>query len=237
MDSKKENKEPIELEALTLVPTPIGNLADITLRALEVLKTVDLIACEDTRHSKRLLNHYEINKPLISVHEHNEEKRIPELLAELKAGKKIALVSDAGMPAVSDPGYRLLQATIQAELSHTVLPGASSVMTALVGSGLAPLPFSFYGFLPVKKGKRLKALEAGLSTQATSIFFESPHRLKSTLEILNEHHPEASICVARELTKKFETYHRGSSHEVYDYFQERSVKGEIVLLLYPAEKC
>lgn len=217
---------------VTLVPTPIGNLGDITRRAVETLEQADRIACEDTRRTAPLLNHLGISgKPLVALHEHNEVRRIPDLIAAAKGGESVALVSDAGMPGVSDPGYRLVQACLEAEVPFEVLPGPSAVLTALVGSGLPCHAFHFGGFLPVKKGKRLKALEAALAADGSSIFFESPHRLAGTLELLAEHHPQARTCVARELTKKFETYHRGSSAELAAHFQAHPPRGEIVLLL------
>ena len=171
---------------LTVVPTPIGNLGDMTLRAIEVLKAADWIACEDTRHTKRLLDHYEISGRLMAIHDHNEEKQIPEVITKLENGESLALVSDAGMPLVSDPGYRIMRAVRAAGLPVTVLPGASAPVTALVASGLPPYPHRFGGFLPVKKGKRGKELSAALEREETAIFFESPHRLMSTLEILSE---------------------------------------------------
>lgn len=217
---------------ITLVPTPIGNLGDITRRAVGVLEQADRIACEDTRRTAPLLNHLGISgKPLVALHEHNELRRIPDLITAAKGGESVAVVSDAGMPGVSDPGYRLVQACLEAEVPFEVLPGPSAVLTALVGSGLPCHAFHFGGFLPVKKGKRLKALEAALAAEGSSIFFESPHRLAGTLELLAEHHPQARTCVARELTKKFETYHRGSAAELAAHFQAHPPKGEIVLLL------
>lgn len=215
----------------TFVPTPIGNRGDITQRALEVLCEADLIACEDTRHSRPLLKHYEIDKPLLSLHDHNEAQRIPELIEKVQNGANIAIISDAGMPLISDPGYRLMQACIAEDVEYTVLPGPSAVLTALAGSGFPCHAFSFDGFLPVKKGKRRKALEAAIGGGKTAIFFESPHRLGSTLEILADINPEQRVCVARELSKKFETYHRDSAAALWQYFQERPAKGEIVLLL------
>lgn len=218
---------------VVLVPTPIGNRDDLTLRALEILKTADRIACEDTRHSSPLLAHHGIpHKPLVSLHEHNEARRIPELIAAAKAGETIAVVTDAGMPGVSDPGYRLVHACLEAEVPLEVLPGPSAVLTALVGSGLPCHAFRFGGFLPVKSGRRRQALEAGLATGETAIFFESPHRLLGTLELLAEIQPDARVCVARELTKKFETYHRGTAHELAAWFSQHAPKGEIVLLFH-----
>jgi 16S rRNA (cytidine1402-2'-O)-methyltransferase len=218
---------------VVLVPTPIGNRDDLTLRALEILKSADRIACEDTRHSSPLLAHHGIpHKPLVSLHEHNEARRIPELIAAAKAGETIAVVTDAGMPGVSDPGYRLVHACLEAEVPLEVLPGPSAVLTALVGSGLPCHAFRFGGFLPVKSGRRRQALEAGLATGETAIFFESPHRLLGTLELLAEIQPNARVCVARELTKKFETYHRGTAQELAAWFSEHAPKGEIVLLFH-----
>jgi len=218
---------------VVLVPTPIGNRDDLTLRALEILKSADRIACEDTRHSSPLLAHHGIpHKPLVSLHEHNEARRIPELIAAAKAGETIAVVTDAGMPGVSDPGYRLVHACLEAEVPLEVLPGPSAVLTALVGSGLPCHAFRFGGFLPVKSGRRRQALEAGLATGETAIFFESPHRLLGTLELLAEIQPDARVCVARELTKKFETYHRGTAQELAAWFSEHAPKGEIVLLFH-----
>ncbi|MBT8036982.1 MAG: 16S rRNA (cytidine(1402)-2'-O)-methyltransferase [Verrucomicrobiae bacterium] len=216
---------------IQFVPTPIGNRADITLRALDVLREADIIACEDTRHSRPLLKHYEIDKPLISLHDHNEARRLPELIAKAQEGVEIAVISDAGMPLISDPGYRLIQACLENEVPYTVLPGPSAVLTALAGSGFPCHSFSFDGFLSVKKGKRRKALEAAIASNKTSLFFESPHRIASTLEILTSINPELPVCVARELSKKFETYHRGSASTLWEYFKQHPAKGEIVLLL------
>jgi len=216
---------------LSFVPTPIGNRSDITLRALEVLREADLIACEDTRHSRPLLRHYEIEKPLISLHEHNETQRLAELIDKAKEGLHIAIISDAGMPLISDPGYRLIQACIKEDVAYTVLPGPSAVLTALAGSGLPCHAFSFEGFLPVKKGKRRTVLEAAIKSGKTTLFFESPHRILSTLEILADMNPHTNVCVARELSKKFETYHRDTAASLFAYFQNHRAKGEIVLLV------
>ena len=221
---------------ITIVPTPIGNLADITLRAVEVLKAADRIACEDTRHSGILLAHHGVSgKPLVSLHDHNEARRAPDLVAAAKAGETIALISDAGMPGISDPGYRLVQACIESDVPVEVLPGPSAVITALIGSGFPCHAFRFGGFLSVKSGKRRSALTAALESGETGVFFESPHRIVSTLVILVEIDPAARVCVARELTKKFETYHRGTAEEVLAHFQEHKPKGEIVLLVHSGE--
>lgn len=218
---------------IILVPTPIGNLGDITLRALEVLRSADRIACEDTRHSGQLLAHHGISgKPLVSLHEHNETRRAPDLIAAARVGETIAVITDAGMPGISDPGYRLVQACIESGTPLEVLPGPSAVITALIGSGFPCHAFHFGGFLSVKSGKRRSALTTALESGETSIFFESPHRIISTLEILADIDPDARACVARELTKKFETYHRGSAAEVLAHFQIHPPKGEIVLLVH-----
>jgi 16S rRNA (cytidine1402-2'-O)-methyltransferase len=217
---------------IVLVPTPIGNLGDITLRALEVLKSADRIACEDTRRSGILLSHHGISgKPLVALHEHNETRKAPELVAAAKAGEMIAFISDAGMPGVSDPGYRLVQACLEADVDFEVLPGPSAVLTALIGSGLPCHAFRFGGFLSVKSGKRRTAMTEALESGETGIFFESPHRIVSTLEILSEIAPQARVCVARELTKKFETYHRGTAAELLEWFNAHGVKGEMVILM------
>jgi len=221
---------------IILVPTPIGNLADITLRAIEILKSADRIACEDTRHSGILLAHHGISgKPLVSLHEHNEARKAPEIIGAAKAGETIAVISDAGMPGISDPGYRLVQACIEADVPLEVLPGPSAVITALIGSGFPCHAFRFGGFLSVKSGKRRSAMAAALESGETGIFFESPHRILSTLEILAEIDPNARTCVARELTKKFETYHRGTAAELLEYFKAHPAKGEIVLLIHAAD--
>lgn len=217
---------------ISFVPTPIGNRDDITLRAIEALKNADRIACEDTRHSAPLLAHLGITgKPLVSLHEHNEARRIPEIVSAARAGENVAVISDAGMPGVSDPGYRLIQACLAEDLAYQVLPGPSAVLTALIGSGFPCHAFHFLGFLSVKKGKRLAAMETALETDGTTLFFESPHRLVSTLELLAGSHPEARCCVARELTKKFETYHRGTAAELFAHFQIHPPRGEIVFLV------
>lgn len=221
------------LAPITFVPTPIGNRGDITLRAIETLRAVDFIACEDTRHSRPLLQHLEIDRPLISLHEHNEARRAPELIEKAQSGETIAIISDAGMPGVSDPGYRLIQACREADVAYTVLPGPSAVLTALIGSGMPCHAFTFDGFLSVKKGKRRKALEAAIESGRTTLFFESPHRIGSTLEILAEIAPELDTCVARELTKTYETYHRDTAENLHAHFQKHPAKGEIVLLVSP----
>jgi 16S rRNA (cytidine1402-2'-O)-methyltransferase len=218
------------------VPTPIGNLGDITLRAIEALKAADLIACEDTRHSLRLLNHLEIRKPLVSYHEHNEARRTAELIERLRAGATVALITDAGMPGISDPGHRLLRACIAENLPYTVLPGPSAVLTALVGSGF-PAERAYYGgFLPVKSGQRERELTQAAARDETSIYFESPHRLQRTLEACARLCPDRILCVARELTKQFEEYRIGAGSDLAAHYAAHPPKGEIVFLMRAEEK-
>src|SRR5256886_13583591 len=198
---------------LYVVATPIGNLGDITLRALEILKDVDLVAAEDTRHSGILLKHYQLKKPLISYHEHNEAMRTAQLIERLAAGEKIALITDAGMPGLSDPGARLIRECIKRELPFTIVPGPSAILTALAGSGFSMERFCFRGFLPVKSGRRERELRAAAERKETTIFFESPYRLTKTLAACIELMPDRQLCVARELTKKFEEFRGGSASE------------------------
>ena len=216
---------------LYVVATPIGNLDDITLRALDVLKSVDLIAAEDTRHSGNLLRHFEIRKPLVSYHEHNEAMRSAELAERLAAGENVALITDAGMPALSDPGTRLIRKCIERGLPYTIVPGVSAILTALVGSGLEADAFCFRGFLPVKSGQRERELRAAAERQATTIFFESPYRILKTLAACAELMPERRLCVARELTKKFEEFRRGTAPELRAHYEAHPAKGEITLVI------
>jgi 16S rRNA (cytidine1402-2'-O)-methyltransferase len=216
---------------LFLIGSPIGNLGDITLRALEVLKTVSVVAAEDTRRSSILLKHFEISKQLISFHEHNEAKRTSELIERLRGGENVALLTDAGMPSISDPGYRLVRASIESGIQIEVIPGPSAVLTALVGSGLPTDRFYFGGFLPVKSGQRERELLAALTRQFTSIYFESPHRIIRSLEVISGVEPTRSVCVARELTKQFEEYQRGEAATVLAHYVNHPPKGEITLLI------
>lgn len=216
---------------LYVVATPIGNLSDITLRALDVLREVDLVAAEDTRHSGILLKQYSINKPFVSYHEHNEAMRTAQLIERLAAGEKIALITDAGAPGISDPGARLIRECIKRELPFTIIPGASSIVTALVGSGFSTEKFFFAGFLPNKSGGRERELRAAAGRDETTIFFESPHRLTKTLKASSEIMPDRPLCVARELTKKFEEFRRGTPAELLAHYESRPPKGEIVLLV------
>lgn len=216
---------------LYLVATPIGNLGDITLRALETLKTVDKIAAEDTRHSGHLLRHFGIQKPLVSYHEHNEARRTAELIEELAAGRSIAVISDAGLPGISDPGHRLLRACQERGLPYTIIPGPSAVLTALIGSGFPAEAFYYGGFLPVKSGGRERDLLAAGARFETSVFFESPHRLVKSLTVCAQHLGDRLLCVARELTKQFEEFRIGPAANLLAHYSAQAVKGEIVLLI------
>ena len=216
---------------LYVVATPIGNLGDITLRALEILRDVDLVAAEDTRHSGILLKHYQISKPLISFHEHNEAMRTAQLAERLRAGEKIALITDAGTPGLSDPGARLIRECIKRGLDFTIIPGPSSILTALVGSGFSAERFFFGGFLPVKSGQRERELRAAAAREETSIHFESPHRLTKTLKASIDIMPDRQLCVARELTKKFEEFRRGTAANLLAHYEAHPPKGEIVLVI------
>jgi 16S rRNA (cytidine1402-2'-O)-methyltransferase len=218
---------------LYLVATPIGNLEDITLRALRVLKEAHIIACEDTRHTRGLLTRYEISgKRLLSCHEHNEEARAAELVEAMQAGQNVALVSDAGTPAISDPGFRVVQAAIAAGLPVFSIPGPVAAIAALASSGLPTDAFSFHGFLPAKQGQRQSALEALRDQAATLIFYEAPHRIVKTLADVIKTLGDRSVVVARELTKLHEEILRGPASEVMAALAGRErVKGEIVLLI------
>jgi 16S rRNA (cytidine1402-2'-O)-methyltransferase len=216
---------------LYVVATPIGNLGDITLRALDVLKSVDVIAAEDTRHSGMLLKHFEIKKPLLSYHEHNEAMRTAQLVERLAADEDVALITDAGTPGLSDPGSRLIRECIKRNLPFTIIPGPSSILTALVGSGFSTEKFCFRGFLPIKSGQRERELRAAVDREGTTIFFESPHRLTKTLAACIDIMPDRQLCVARELTKKFEEFRRGIASDLFAHYQARPPKGEIVLMI------
>lgn len=220
---------------LYLIATPIGNLGDITLRALETLRAVDVVAAEDTRHSGHLLRHFQIEKPLVSYHQHNEARRTAELIEQLAAGRNVAVITDAGMPGISDPGHRLLRACIERGLPYTVIPGPSAVLTALLGSGFGAGTFTFAGFLPVKSGQRERALRAAAARPETTVFFESPYRLVKTLEASAQIMPERRICVARELTKTFEEYRKGVAAELLTHYTAHLPKGEIVVVIEGAD--
>ena len=217
---------------LYVVATPIGNLEDITYRAVRVLGEADLIACEDTRQTRKLLEHYDIHKPTISYHEHNEAERTEDLTARLLAGETIALVSDAGIPLVSDPGYRLVHAAIEAGIDVQPIPGPSASLTALAASGLPTDAFHFGGFLPPKTGQRAKLLESLAEEHATLIFYEAPHRILETLETIESVLGPRPVVVAREITKIHEEFLRGTAAEVRAQLASRdAVKGEITLLI------
>jgi 16S rRNA (cytidine1402-2'-O)-methyltransferase len=217
---------------LFVVATPIGNLEDITYRAVRVLREAGVIACEDTRQSRKLLDHYAIDRPMVSYHEHNEAERAAELVKRMLAGESVAVISDAGMPLISDPGYRLVHAAVEAGIAVEPVPGPSAVMAALAGSGLPTDAFRFCGFLPAKPGQRKHFLEALLGEELTLIFFEAPHRILETLEDLNQLMPERPVVVARELTKVHEEFLRGTAAELREELERRDlIRGEITVLV------
>ena len=229
--------DPVAKPALYLVATPIGNLEDITLRALRVLKEVDVIACEDTRQTKKLLNHYAIATRTTSYHEHNEMTKAAELVKEMQEGASVALVTDAGMPGISDPGYRLIALAIRHHIPVVPVPGASAFLAALVASGLPTDSFRFSGFLPAKRGERRAAIEGIRNSERTQVFYEAPHRIVETMEdvaeILGASRP---VVIAREVTKLHEEFLRGRAGEVLENLKAReAVKGEITLLIGKAE--
>jgi len=217
---------------LYLVATPIGNLADITHRALQILKDVDLIACEDTRHTHKLLQHYGITTKTVSYHEHNEQQRTAQLVDQLKQGSDIAVVSDAGTPSISDPGYRLVRAAIENDLTVVPVPGPSAVISALIAAGLPTDEFFFAGFLPSRSNARRTRLSELRAVPGTLIFYEAPHRLATTLKDAYEILGEREAAVARELTKLHEDIQRGRLSELAGYFEDESkARGEIVVLV------
>lgn len=216
---------------LYIVSTPIGNLEDITLRAISVLKQVDLIACEDTRRTGILLNQYEIKNRLISYHEYNKIQRTPEILESLRQRKSVALVSDAGTPGISDPGYYLIRAAIENNYKVVPIPGASAIMAGIVISGLPSDRFAFEGFLPKREGRKRKKLEDLKVEARTMIFYDSPNRIKKTLTDMLEIFSDRKIVIVRELTKKFEETIRGNISEIIEILEKRKLKGEIVLIV------
>jgi 16S rRNA (cytidine1402-2'-O)-methyltransferase len=232
------NGGPAERGTLYLVGTPIGNLEDITLRALRVLKEVDLIACEDTRQTAKLLSHYAIQKPTLSYHEHNELTRAAELIVHLERGDNVAVVSDAGMPGVSDPGYRLIALAIRHHIRVVPIPGASAFLSALVASGLPTDSFRFSGFLPAKSGARRTALDAIRNSPRTQIFYEAPHRLLEAMrDVVEGLGADRHVVVAREVTKLHEEFLRGRADEVLAQLDKRGeVRGEITLLIGKADE-
>lgn len=216
---------------LYIISTPIGNLKDITLRAIETLKSVDLIAAEDTRHTRILCEAYDIKKPLTSYFEHNQIKKADQLIAQLKEGKNVALVTDAGTPGISDPGYVLIAKAKKENIPMTVVPGPTALIAALNLSGLPTDRFIFEGFLPVKEQARRKKLAVLKNEKSTVIFYESPHRLLKCLKDIDEVLGNPTIHVVREITKKFEEVKEGSAKDLFEYFSKHSPKGEFVILL------
>ncbi|MBC5797723.1 16S rRNA (cytidine(1402)-2'-O)-methyltransferase [Sphaerospermopsis sp. LEGE 00249] len=217
---------------LYIVGTPIGNLEDMTFRAVRILQSVDMIAAEDTRHTGKLLQHFQIKTPQMSYHEHNRNSRIPEILESLKYGKAIALVSDAGMPGISDPGYELIKACVDAEIDVVPIPSATAAITALSASGLPTNRFIFDGFLPAKSQHRREYLESLLIETRTLVFYESPHRLRETLKDLGDIlGSDRQIVIARELTKLYEEFWRGTIEEAIAHYQQKEPQGEYTLLV------
>lgn len=225
---------PLTASTLYLVATPIGNLEDITLRALRVLRECDVIAAEDTRHTGQLLRHFEISKPLISYFKFNETKRSEEIIDRLAQGQKIALVTDAGTPGISDPGQRVVKAALAAGHKVEAVPGACAAIVALAASGLPTDEFHFAGFLPHKSGQRQKEIQRLTALPGTIILYESPYRIEKLLEELHQQIPARQIVVARELTKKFEESWRGTAAEVFQISKQKTIKGEFVVLIAPA---
>lgn len=225
---------PLTASTLYLVATPIGNLEDITLRAIRVLRECDVIAAEDTRHTGVLLKHFGISKPMISYHAHNEARRTQEIVERLGRGEKVALVTDAGSPGISDPGERVVRAALAAGFKVEPVPGACALVAALTASGLPTDEFHFIGFLPHKSGQRRKELERLRSVAGTLALYESPFRVEKLLGELAEIMPERPVVLARELTKKFEEFLRGTPVELVSQLQNRSIKGEFVVLIGPA---
>jgi 16S rRNA (cytidine1402-2'-O)-methyltransferase len=219
------------MSKLFIVPTPIGNLKDITVRAIDTLQTVDIIYAEDTRTSLKLLNHYEISTPMQSFHMHNEHAKINNIISSFKQGKTAAIISDAGTPGISDPGFSLVRACIENDIEVECLPGATALIPALINSGFPCEKFSFEGFLPAKKG-RTKRLKEIVTQEKTMIFYESPHRLIKTLKDFSEYFTgENQVSVSREISKKFEETIRGTLLQVIDHFEKNKPKGEFVIVL------
>ncbi|MBM7588172.1 16S rRNA (cytidine1402-2'-O)-methyltransferase [Bacillus pakistanensis] len=220
-----------EQGCLYLVPTPIGNLEDMTYRAINILKNADVIAAEDTRNSKKLCHYFEIDTPIVSYHEHNKEVSGAKLIERITQGEKVALVSDAGMPCISDPGYELVQFAIEKNITVIPLPGANAALTALIASGISPQPFYFYGFLQRQKKNKREELEQLAKMMATIILYESPHRLKDTLKEMKSVFGNRRIVLSRELTKKFEEFIRGTIEEVLQWSEENEIRGEFCIII------
>ena len=236
MQVQKSFKGQSSYGTLYLVPTPIGNLQDMTFRSVQILKEVDLICAEDTRNTGLLLKHFEIETKQYSFHEHNAYEKIPDLLERLKSGLSLAQVSDAGMPSISDPGHDLVKAAIAENIPVVALPGASAGITALIASGLAPQPHIFYGFLPRKKGQQIDFFKEKVSYPETQIFYESPYRVADTLENMHEVYGNRQVTLVRELTKLYEEYQRGSITEILDYIDSNPLKGECLLIVAGASE-
>jgi len=234
MSDMKEQLPPLVGGTLYLVATPVGNLEDITLRALRTLRECDLIAAEDTRHTGQLLRHFGISKPLVSYFQFNEAKRSEEILDRLGRGEKISLVTDAGTPGISDPGERVVAAALKAGYRVEAVPGACALVAALTASGLPTGEFHFIGFLPHKSGQRRNQLETLKGVEGTLVFYESPYRVLKMLSELKEVFPERRVVLARELTKKFEEYLRGTPAELLTQLENRAIKGEFVVLVSPS---
>lgn len=229
---QQKSFEQRETGTLYLVPTPIGNLQDMTPRAIAVLADVDLIAAEDTRHTQQLLNHFDITTKQTSFHEHNWQAKIPGIIADLQQGKNIAQVSDAGMPSISDPGKELVAAAIAQGIAVVPIPGATAGVTALIASGLVPQPFYFYGFLQRKNSDQLAELERLATLRDTTIFYEAPHRLKQTLENIQKvMGDDRQVVLARELTKKYEEFLRGTVAELVAWAKTHEIRGEFVVMI------
>lgn len=228
---KSFQHEESEIGNLYLVPTPIGNLEDMTFRAIKVLKEVDLIAAEDTRQSKKLCNHFEISTPIFSYHEHNKQTSGLRVIEYLQQNKDIALISDAGMPTISDPGSELVKQVLDIGGKVIPLPGANAALTALIGSGITPQPFFFFGFLDRQKKEKRNQLESLRIRKETIILYESPHRLKETLQLIHESLGNRTICLSRELTKKFEEFIRGSIEDVLKWTEETEIRGEFCIII------
>lgn len=231
MDIQKSFSQSHDCGVLYLVPTPIGNLEDMTFRAIRILKEADVIAAEDTRNTKKLCNYFEIDTPLVSYHEHNKLKSGPQLIERMKNGETIALVSDAGMPCISDPGYEVMVQALTANIPVIPLPGANAALTGLIASGIAPQPFLFYGFLSRGKKERKEKLNQLKVHTSTLIFYEAPHRLKDTLKAMQEVLGNRGIVLTRELTKKFEEFIRTTIDDAIEWAQNNEIRGEFCLIV------
>lgn len=231
MKLQKSFKGQTAYGSLYLVPTPIGNLQDMTLRAIDTLKNVDLIAAEDTRNTGLLLKQFEIETSQTSFHEYNAHEKIPGLINLLKSGQSLAQVSDAGLPSISDPGHDLVKAAIAEDIPVIALPGASAGITALIGSGIAPQPHIFYGFLPRKSGQQKEFFQQKLQYPETQIFYESPYRVADTLENMLAVYGDRQVTVVRELTKLYEEYQRGTISELLDFLADNPLKGECLIIV------